>query len=123
MPTQTNVAHPNDKDQNIFLTVNAGNANIMSASISKNLELMPVDSDGNAFRESVSFNLGLASNLKGSEIQIFADLATNPAVSNPTLILTYSMSNVTFLTSKPHTLTSTSFSNGHDTFNVLIDLI
>jgi hypothetical protein len=123
MPTQTNVAHPNDKNQNIFITVNSGNANIMSATISRDLQLMPVDADGNPFRESIPFNLGLAGNLKGTEIQIFADLATNPAVSSNTLILNYGMTNVTFLTSKPHTLTSTSFSNGHDTFNVLIDLI
>jgi len=124
MPAQRDLAHINDLKQNIILDIQLGNANIGDSTIS--IEGNPVlDTNGLTLhlKNSFHYDLGPASLLKNKEIEVLSLLSPNPAVSDRTLILTYSLVNASFLTPKSRKLTSASYDNNNDSFEITIKLI
>jgi hypothetical protein len=124
MPTQRDLTHANDATQNVILDIKLGNANLGDSTITVDGKNIP-DSLGNTahFKDSFHYNLGLASSLIGKEIEVFSLVAPNPALSDKTLVFTYDLINTTFIIGKSRTLTSTSYTDENDTFDVVIKLL
>jgi hypothetical protein len=124
MPVQRDLAHADSLTSNIVLNITLGNANIGDTTIA--IDGNPItDAKGKTihFKNSFHYNLGPASNLTGKEIEVFSTLSPNPAIADKTLILTYDLFNATFLVARNRTLTSTTYTNNNDTFDVSIQLL
>jgi hypothetical protein len=124
MPVQRDVTSADDLKDNLILSIVVGNAGLGDTTVTINGNLLK-DNAGNTlhFTDSFTHNLGVASGLLNTDIEVFTTVAKNPAINNQTLSITYDILNTTFLTGKSRTLTSSDYTGGSDNFSITIRVI
>jgi hypothetical protein len=123
--TQRDLAHTDDTTKEVDLLIQVGNTGIGDTVIKVGGNFIS-DSNGTPtiFKNNVHLNLGIGSNLVNKEIEIETKVSPNPAIADKTMIVSYDLSNATFITGKPRTLKIPSSANTpSDTFFVTITIL
>lgn len=101
--TQRDLADVNDPNDNVDLLIQVGNAGIGTSTVKINNRFIK-DANGNnvIFNDTFSLDTGPANKLKRIEVE--TKITPNPAISDKSMILSYDLTNTTFITNKPRTL-------------------